>query len=50
MKRVGLISLLLLALSLTGCVIVPYGHPRRAYVAPVAVVAPVPVVGFRAYR
>lgn len=50
MKRVGLISLLLLALSLGGCVIAPYGPPRRAYIAPVAVVAPVPVVGVRIYR
>ena len=50
MKRVGLTSLLLLAISLAGCVIVPYGAPHRACIAPVAVVAPVPVVGFRTYR
>jgi len=50
MKRIGIASLLLLALSLGGCVIAPYGPPRRAYVAPVAVVAPVPVIGVRVYR
>lgn len=51
MKRAGIGSLLLLALSLGGCVVVPYGAPRRVYVRPaVAVVAPVPVIGVRVYR
>jgi hypothetical protein len=50
MKRIGITSLLLLALSLGGCVIAPYGPPRRVYVAPAAVVAPVAVVGVRVYR
>jgi len=49
MKRFGIASLLVLALSLGGCVIAPYGPPRRVYVAPVAV-APVAVVGVRVYR
>jgi hypothetical protein len=44
-----MLSLFVLALALSGCVIVPYG-PRRAYVAPVAVVAPAPVIGVRVYR
>jgi len=51
MKRAGIASLLLLALSLGGCVVAPYGPPRRAYVRPeVAVIAPVPAVGVRVYR
>lgn len=50
MKRAGIGSLLILALSLGGCVVVPYGA-RRGYARPaVAVVAPVPVVGVRVYR
>ncbi len=41
---------MLLALTLGGCVVVPYGA-RRGYVRPaVAVVAPLPVVGVRVYR
>lgn len=50
MKRAGIGSLIVLALSLGGCVVVPYGQ-RRVYVRPaVAVVAPVAVVGVRVYR
>jgi hypothetical protein len=50
MKRIGIASLILLALSLGGCVVAPYGY-RRVYAGPaVAVVAPVPVVGVRVYR
>ena len=41
-------------LSMTGCVVVPYGAPgyyHRGYYGPhVAVVAPAPVVVVRAYR
>jgi hypothetical protein len=49
MTRFRLATLILLALSLGGCVVVPVARP--AYVRPaVAVVAPVPVVGVRVYR
>ncbi len=50
MSRLGIASLLVLALSLGGCVIAPYGPPRRYVVAPVAVVAPAPIVVARIYR
>jgi hypothetical protein len=41
-----LASLVLLALTLTGCVVAPVGPPRRVYYGPaVAVVAPPAVVG-----
>jgi len=50
MKRAGLGTLIILALTLGGCVVVPYG-PRHGYVRPaVAIVAPLPVVGVRVYR
>ena len=50
MTRFRLATLILVALSLGGCVMVPVA-PRPAYVAPaVAVVAPVPFVGVRVYR
>ena len=50
MKHAGLGSLIILALTLSGCVVVPYGA-RRGYLRPaVAVVAPVPIVGVRVYR
>jgi hypothetical protein len=49
MTRFRLASLLLVALSLGGCVMVPVARP--AYVVrPVAVVAPVGYVGVRVYR
>lgn len=49
-KRAGLGTLIVLALTLGGCVVVPYGA-RRGYRRPVvAVVAPAPVVGIRVYR
>lgn len=48
MKRFAIGSLIILALSLGGCVVAPYGRPR--YYAPaVAVVAPVPVIRVRVY-
>lgn len=50
MKRAGIGSLILLALTLGGCVVVPYGYPHRGYVRPVAVVAPAPVVAVRVWR
>ena len=50
MKRAGLGTLIILALTLGGCVVVPYGA-RRGYRRPaVEVVAPLPVVGVRVYR
>ena len=49
MTRCRFATLMLVALSLAGCVIVPVARP--AYVArPVAVVAPVGYVGVRVYR
>ena len=49
MTRLRVATLMLFALSLGGCVMVPVARP--AYVAPpVAVVAPVGYVGVRVYR
>jgi hypothetical protein len=47
MKRITLGSLILLALSLGGCVVAPYGRPHYYYRPAVAVVAPAPVVAVR---
>jgi hypothetical protein len=47
----NLISLGIIAATLTGCVIVPAGYYHRGYYGPrVAVVAPAPVVVVRPYR
>jgi hypothetical protein len=35
---------------MSGCVVAPYGYHRGYYGAPVAVVAPAPVVVVRPYR
>ena len=46
-----LISLSILAVSMTGCVVAPAGYYHRGYYGPrVAVVAPAPVVEVRPYR
>ena len=46
-----LISLSIIAISMTGCVVVPAGYYHRGYYGPrVAVVAPAPVVVVRPYR
>jgi hypothetical protein len=46
-----LISLGILAVSMTGCVVAPAGYYHRGYYGPrVAVVAPAPVVVVRPYR
>ena len=45
-----LISLSILAVSMTGCVVAPAGYYHRGYYGPrVAVVAPAPVVVVHAY-
>jgi hypothetical protein len=46
-----LISLGIIAINMTGCVVVPAGYYHRGYYGPrVAVVAPAPVVVVRPYR
>lgn len=46
-----LISLSLLAVAMTGCVVAPAGYYRYGYYGPrVAVIAPAPVVVIRPYR
>ena len=46
-----LISLGIIAITMTGCVVVPAGYYHRGYYGPrVAVVAPAPVVVVRPYR
>ena len=47
----NLISLGIIAINLTGCVVVPAGRYHPGYYGPrVAVVAPAPVVVVRSYR
>ncbi len=47
----NLISLGIIAITMTGCVVVPAGYYHRGYYGPrVAVVAPAPVVVVRSYR
>ena len=47
----NLISLGIIAINLTGCVVVLAGYYHRGYYGPrVAVVAPAPVVVVRSYR
>ena len=48
MKRYAIGSLVLLVVTLAGCVVVP-GGPRRVYAEPAVVVAPAPVVGVGVY-
>ena len=45
-----LISLSIMAITMTGCVVVPAGYHRGYYGPRVAVVAPAPVVVVRPYR
>ena len=46
-----LISLVVIAIAMSGCVVAPAGYYHRGYYGPrVAVVAPAPVVVVRPYR
>ena len=49
MKRILMATILVVAASLSGCVVVPGGPPRVVYARPAVVVAPVPVVGLGVY-